>query len=160
MELNTRGRYAVMAMADIAQHVAEHGAERAVSLADIGARQHLPVTYLEQLFSKLREAELVVSVRGRHGGYQLGRPADAIAIAEVLRAVEEPTRMTRCLGPDDPGCVGDQRCITHGLWSALGQHIYGFLANVTLADVVNDTVALVGKRQHRDASPVGLEVDA
>ena len=138
MELNTRGRYAVMAMADIANSAIELGAERAVPLSEIADRQHLPIAYLEQLFAKLRDAELVQSVRGRSGGYRLARDSGAIVIVDILEAVEEPTRMTRCMGSEDPGCVGDKRCLTHGLWSALGRHIHGFLAGVTLADVVAD----------------------
>jgi len=140
MELNTRGRYAVMAMADIADHASRHGQGKAVPLSEIASRQHLPVAYLEQLFSKLRIAGLVESVRGRAGGYRLARPASAIAIAAIMEAAEEATRMTRCMGPDGPGCVADERCLTHGLWSALGRHINGFLANVTLADVVDGQV--------------------
>jgi len=131
-----------MAMADIADQAAQHGCERAVPLSEIAARQHLPVAYLEQLFGKLREANLVVSVRGRSGGYRLARPAQEIVVADVLVAVEEPTRMTRCKGGDAPGCVGETRCLTHGLWSALGRHIHGFLAGVSLADVVADKVSL------------------
>lgn len=133
-----------MAMADIADQAARHGADRAVPLSEIAERQHLPIAYLEQLFAKLREAQLVASVRGRHGGYRLARAADAIVVVDVLQAVEEPTRMTRCLGPDGPGCVGEERCLTHGLWAALGAHIQGFLADVTLADIIADTVAFKG----------------
>lgn len=138
MELNTRGRYAVMAMADIANSAVEHGRDRAVPLSEIAERQHLPIAYLEQLFAKLRDAALVQSVRGRSGGYRLARAIDEIVIVDILEAVEEPTRMTRCLGPDDPGCMGATRCLTHGLWFALGRHIHGFLAGVTLADVIAD----------------------
>lgn len=137
VELNTRGRYAVMAMADIAKF----GQERAISLSEIATRQHLPIAYLEQLFGKLREAGLVVSVRGRSGGYRLARAAGEIVIVEILRAVDEPTRMTRCLDGEGPGCVGDDRCLTHGLWSALGRHIRSFLSGVTLADVIDEDVA-------------------
>lgn len=133
-----------MAMADLADQAARHGTGRAVPLSEIAERQHLPVAYLEQLFAKLREAQLVASVRGRHGGYRLARAADAIVVVDVLHAVEEPTRMTRCLSPDGPGCVGEERCLTHGLWAALGAHIHGFLADVTLADIIADTVAFKG----------------
>lgn len=126
-----------MAMADIAKF----GTERAISLTEIANRQHLPIAYLEQLFAKLREAGLVVSVRGRSGGYRLGRDAGEIVIVEILKAVDEPTRMTRCLDGEGPGCVGDERCLTHGLWSALGKHIRSFLSGVTLADVIDEAVA-------------------
>lgn len=127
-----------MAMADIANSAIEHGAKRAVPLSEIADRQHLPIAYLEQLFAKLRDAALVQSVRGRNGGYRLARASDAIVIVDILEAVEEPTRMTRCMGAEDSGCIGDKRCLTHGLWSALGRHIHGFLAGVTLADVIAD----------------------
>ena len=130
-----------MAMADIAAQAVQHGPDRAVPLSEIAKRQHLPLAYLEQLFGKLRDKGLVASVRGRSGGYRLARGAHEIVVVEVLEAVEEPTRMTRCLGADAPGCVGDARCLTHGLWSALGRHIHGFLAGVTLADVVADSVS-------------------
>lgn len=134
MELNTRGRYAVMAMADLAKY----GGETAVALPAIAERQKLPIAYLEQIFGQLRHAGLVESVRGRSGGYRLARAAEVITVSEVMAAVEEATRMTRCsLGGSDGGCVGDERCITHGLWHALGSHIEGFLSRITLAEVVN-----------------------
>jgi len=91
----------------------------------------------------LRAAGLVESVRGRNGGYRLATPADHISIASVLTAVDEPTRMTRCGGLDAVGCVGEKRCLTHGLWSALGTHIRSFLDAVTLGDVVDGDVARV-----------------
>lgn len=133
MELTTRGRYAVMAMADLARH----GAGEPVALAAIAERQKLSLAYLEQLFARLRRAELVVSARGRSGGYKLGRAAAAISISDILTAVEEETRMTRCGGDGDIGCLGETRCITHGLWQALGVHIAQFFSSVTLQDVVD-----------------------
>jgi len=132
MELTTRGRYAVMAMADLALH----DAAEPVALTAIAERQRLSLSYLEQLFGRLRRAELVVSARGRAGGYRLGRPAGAITISEILAAVEEETRMTRCGGDGEAGCLGETRCITHGLWQALGEHIARFFDGVTLEDVV------------------------
>jgi Rrf2 family transcriptional regulator, iron-sulfur cluster assembly transcription factor len=132
LELNTRGRYAVMALADIAKFAAAD----AVSLAVIAERQHLSAAYLEQLFVGLRRAELVESVRGRSGGYRLARPAAGITIAAIMAAVEEDTRMTRC-HDETGGCVGAERCLTHGLWHALGQHIQQFLAGITLQDVLD-----------------------
>jgi Rrf2 family iron-sulfur cluster assembly transcriptional regulator len=133
MELTTRGRYAVMAMSDLARA----GADEPVALAVIADRQKLSLAYLEQLFALLRRAELVRSARGRSGGYRLGRPAAAISIADILTAVEEQTRMTRCTGEGDTGCLGHTRCITHGLWQALGAHIAQFFSSVTLQDVVD-----------------------
>ena len=132
MELTTRGRYAVMAMADLARH----GAGEPLALAAIAERQKLSLAYLEQLFARLRRADLIVSARGRSGGYKLGRAAREITIADILSAVEEETRMTRCSGEGDAGCLGETRCITHGLWQALGQHIAQFFQTVTLQDVI------------------------
>ena len=132
MELNTRGRFAVMAIADLAKF----GESGVVALTAISERQHLSLAYLEKLFAKLRTAGLVERTRGRGGGYRLARPPEDIAIADILAAVDEPTRMTRCVGAK--GCVAEKRCLTHGLWSALGQNIEAFLARVTVADVIND----------------------
>ena len=132
MELNTKARYAVMAMADLAKH-ADEGA---VPLSAIAERQNLSLAYLEQIFLRLRRAGLVASARGRSGGYVLVRPALEIPVASILKAVEEETRMTRCLD-GDVGCLGDQRCLTHGLWHALGGHIAAFLANVSLQEVLD-----------------------
>ncbi len=132
MELNTRGRYAVMAMADLAKH-----GDGSVPLSAIAQRQQISLDYLEQLFLKLRRAGLVESVRGRHGGYKLGRPSAEIFVAEIMTAVEEGTRMTRCFGDSMSGCVGESRCLTHDLWTALGDRIESFLASVSLKDVID-----------------------
>lgn len=132
MELNTKGRYAVMAMADLAKYA---GLD-AVPLSSIAERQHLSVAYLEQIFMHLRRAGLVESARGRSGGYRLGRPAPEIRVAEIMRAVEEETRMTRCHG-EGTSCAGNEPCLTHGLWSALGNEIEAFLERVSLKDVLD-----------------------
>ena len=131
MELNTKGRYAVMAMADLAKN----GEGAAIPLSAIADRQNLSLSYLEQIFLRLRRAGLVESERGRTGGYVLGRPADTIRISEIMQAVDEETRMTRCLD-GDVGCLGEERCLTHGLWHALGGHIAAFLSSVTLQEVL------------------------
>ncbi len=131
MELNTKGRYAVMAMADLAKF-GDHGS---VSLSTIADRQHLPLAYLEQIFLRLRRAGLVASERGRSGGYRLARLASEISVADVMGAADEPTRMTRCLEAEQ-GCVEGERCLTHGLWVALGQNISEFLSDVSLEDVI------------------------
>jgi len=133
VELNTRGRYAVMAMADLARQ----GGEAAVPLSQISERQRITVAYLEQLFQQLRRAGLVESARGRSGGYRLGRPAREITVAEVMAAVEEGMRMTRCMGGDGEPCMAGERCLTHNLWEALGAEIAAFLEGVSLEDVVN-----------------------
>ena len=141
MELNTKGRYAVMAMADLAKHANVS----AIPLSAIAERQNLSLAYLEQLFVRLRRAGLVDSQRGRSGGYRLGRPAALIAVSDVMEAVAEPMRMTRC-SIEEQGCNGHERCITHDLWRALGDHISGFLGSVTLQDVVDGMPGMVNAR--------------
>jgi Rrf2 family iron-sulfur cluster assembly transcriptional regulator len=145
MRLSTRGRYAVMAMVELAvRQRAEAGVpsrERPVSLAEIAAAQQLSPAYLEQLFGHLRRGGLVASVRGPGGGYRLARPAAAIAVAEIVEAVDEPIRATRC-EEGAPGCLAaGQRCLTHDLWSELGEQIRLFLSHMSLADVVEGRVA-------------------
>lgn len=134
MELNTKARYAVMAMADIAKY----GTPSAVPLSAVAERQGLSLAYLEQIFLRLRRSGLVASARGRSGGYVLARPASDIHIDEIMKAMEEETRLTRCLDAEQ-GCVGDRRCLTHGLWHALGAHITTFLSKVSLQEVIDGT---------------------
>jgi Rrf2 family transcriptional regulator, iron-sulfur cluster assembly transcription factor len=140
VELNTKGRYAVMAMADLAHQAVIDaritGAEGCVPLSAIAERQRLSLAYLEQLFAKLRRAGLVESARGRTGGYRLARAAAGISVAEIMDAVDEDVKMTRCGGEDASPCLPGERCITHGLWDALGTHINSFLASVTLQQVI------------------------
>ncbi len=131
MLLSTKGRYAVMAMVEIAK---QRGSKPR-SLGDVADRLELSLAYLEQLFMKLRRNGLVQSVRGPGGGYVLGRDAYAISICEIMSAVDEPLKMTRCDSEAD-GCVATQRCSTHFLWDALGAHIEQFLATATLGDVL------------------------
>ena len=131
MKLSTRGRYAVMAMSDIA--VNSSGAP--VSLGEISARQGISQAFLEQLFAQLRRDGLVDSTRGPGGGYKLAHEADDICIADIVTAVDEPLQVTRCQGDAIEGCVDGGKCITHELWAALGRQVYGFLAAVTLGDV-------------------------
>ncbi len=138
MDLNTRGRYAVMAMADLTKN----GVERAISLHEIAERQGLSEAYLGQIFASLRHAGLVVSVRGRGGGYQLARAAKHIMVSEVMAAVDEQTNMTRCGVGSTVGCVGNKPCLTHNLWAALGQHIEIFLARISLQDVIENGSSL------------------
>ena len=152
MELTTRGRYAVMAMADLAKY----GGDDAVPLPAIAERQSLPVAYLEQLFLRLRRAGLVVSERGRTGGYRLGRPASRIRVAEIMVAVDEETRMTRCMGEESAGCNGERKCLTHELWHALGGHIREFLTGVSLQDVLDG----VSPRHRADAGALLDQVRA
>jgi Rrf2 family iron-sulfur cluster assembly transcriptional regulator len=136
MRLSTKGRYAVMAMADLAAH----GGERAVSLAEIAARQEISLDYLEQLFARLRRGGLVSSVRGPGGGYRLAKGAAETRVSEIVLAVDEPLRATRCAGGDKPGvgCMASgEQCLTHGLWEALGRRIESYLDSVSLDDVLN-----------------------
>lgn len=144
MRLSTRGRYAVMAMVELAARDDSatgegKGSRGQVSLAEIASAQHLSLAYLEQLFGPLRRAGLVVSTRGPGGGYRLARGAGAISIAHIVEAVDEPIHATRC---DDggPGCLAGQRCLTHDLWAELGDQIRLFLEAVTLADVIGGKV--------------------
>jgi len=114
--------------------LALHGGRAPVSLADIAARQHISLAYLEQLFGKLRRAGLVGSVRGPGGGYRLARELDAVYVAEIIGAVDESVDTTRCQGAGD--CHGGETCLTHSLWEDLSEQILGFLRGVSLADLV------------------------
>ena len=134
MRLSTKGRYAVMAMTDLARREGE----KAVALAEIAARQDISLAYLEQLFARLRRKGLVVSHRGPGGGYRLARSAAETAIADIVLAVDEPLRATRCSGQTGLGCMpGGERCLTHDLWEAMGRQLETFLASVSLDDVAS-----------------------
>jgi Rrf2 family iron-sulfur cluster assembly transcriptional regulator len=134
MQLSTKGRYAVMAMTDLASQ----GEGRAAPLAGIAERQQLSLAYLEQLFARLRRAGLVTSVRGPGGGYRLARPASETSIADVVVAVDEPLKATRCAGHDAKGCMkGGARCLTHDLWEETGRMIHDYFAGISLADVIS-----------------------
>ncbi len=134
MRLTSKGRYAVMAMADLALHSV---GERAVPLQEVARRQEISLSYLEQLFSRMRHAGLVTGVRGPGGGYRLARSANAITIDEIIEAVNEPIKATRCEEGSGKSCMGKSgRCIAHNLWQEMGVRIQGFLASVTLDDVI------------------------
>ena len=138
MRLSTKGRYAVMAMTDLAKRQ-DVGDGRAVALAEIAARQQISLSYLEQLFARLRRKGLVKSARGPGGGYRLALDADKTCIADIVLAVDEPLRATRCgLTKGGPkGCMaGGERCMTHDLWEEMGRQIHGYLASVSIADVL------------------------
>ncbi|HLF22258.1 MAG TPA: Rrf2 family transcriptional regulator [Aestuariivirga sp.] len=132
MKMSTKGRYAVMAMIDIG----EHSGGQPVSLAEIAERQNISQEYLEQLFGKLRKAGLVDSARGPGGGYRLARDAGEIAMTDIIVAVDEPLRVTRCEGDAVDGCVKGEKCCAHDLWSSLGRQMMYFLGSITLEDVV------------------------
>ncbi|WP_370977956.1 Fe-S cluster assembly transcriptional regulator IscR [Agaribacterium sp. ZY112] len=145
MRLTTKGRYAVTAMLDLALH-ANQGP---VSLADISKRQHISLSYLEQLFAKLRQNALVKSVRGPGGGYRLEGAAESIFVAQIIDAVNESVDATNCNGGGD--CQGGEVCLTHYLWSDLSAQIHAFLSGISLASLVaRQEVREVADRQNRN----------
>jgi Rrf2 family iron-sulfur cluster assembly transcriptional regulator len=130
MRLTTKGRFAVTAMADLAMR----HSRGPVTLAAISERQHISLSYLEQLFGKLRRHNLVTSVRGPGGGYNLARPAAELSVAEIVSAVDEPLDATQCGGKEN--CLDDRRCMTHDLWATLNEKIHDYLSSVSLGDLV------------------------
>jgi Rrf2 family iron-sulfur cluster assembly transcriptional regulator len=130
MRLTTKGRFAVTAMLDLALR----GGKNPVTLAGISERQDISLSYLEQLFSRLRRHELVESVRGPGGGYYLAKAIADVSVADIIRAVDEPIDATQCGGKEN--CHDEHRCLTHDLWMGLNAHIYDYLDNVTLATLV------------------------
>jgi Rrf2 family iron-sulfur cluster assembly transcriptional regulator len=157
MKLTTKGRYAVTAMLDLALH----GDQGPVKLAEISRRQGISLSYLEQLFTRLRRSGLVRSTRGPGGGYSLSRPSHDIAVADVIAAVDESVDTTRCGGLSN--CDNDQRCLTHDLWSDLSDQIRTFLSGITLGQLTdNDHVREVASRQDEAAAgcgETGVEVE-
>ncbi|MFW1678463.1 Fe-S cluster assembly transcriptional regulator IscR [Pontibacter sp. JAM-7] len=144
MRLTTKGRYAVTAMLDLALHEGNGP----ISLADISERQGISLSYLEQLFAKLRRNELVRSVRGPGGGYQLNRKRSAINVAEVIDAVNESVDATGCRNQAD--CQGGEICLTHHLWCDLSEQIHGFLSGISLQELVaRRDVQEISNRQDR-----------
>lgn len=161
MRLSTKGRYAVMAMADLAKNGRSvEGADRAVSLAEIAARQEISLSYLEQLFARLRKSGLVKSVRGPGGGYRLAKGPHETVVAEIVLAVDEPIRATRCVAHGSPkGCMmAGERCITHNLWEDLGAEIHAYLAGVSLEDVVLNRTGV--RRRSATAAASAMEAAA
>lgn len=143
MRLTTKGRYAVTAMLDLALNARQ----APVSLADISERQGISLSYLEQLFAKLRRNELVSSVRGPGGGYQLARAAGEIQIVQVIDAVDESVDATRCQGKGN--CQEGETCLTHYLWCELSEQIHDFLSGISLATLVERAeIRDIAQRQH------------
>lgn len=137
MKLSTKGRYAVMAMVDLACN--SKGSP--VSLADIAERQEISLSYLEQLFGKLRKGDLVKSVRGPGGGYLLSRAVCDVRVSDIILSVDEPISATRCAPGSPNGCrENNTRCLTHDLWSELSNQIYLFLNSVSLEDIVEQRI--------------------
>ena len=151
MRLSTRGRYAVMAMVELAARAGAGGGERPCTLADIASAQGLSLAYLEQLFLRLRRSGLVTAARGPGGGYRLARPAPEITLAAIVDGVDEPLHATRC-EDGGPGCLAGERCLTHDLWCELGDQIRLFLGHLTLADVV------AGQIRGRAAPPLTMPI--
>ena len=152
MRLTTKGRFAVTAMLDLALH----GADGPVTLAGISERQKISLSYLEQLFGKLRRRELVESVRGPGGGYNLARDASRVSVADIVRAVDEPIDSTQCGGREN--CHDNQRCMTHDLLEELNRTVYGFLEGVKLSLLVerqrSKPVSVVRAQRAREQHPV------
>lgn len=153
MKLSTRGRYAVMAMTDLAQHYYANKARgesvlsKPVALTSVSERQQISLPYLEQIFQDLRKFGLVESVRGAHGGFRLSRPPEEIWIGDIISSVEEVVDITRCQASD--GCLkGHAKCLTHDLWADLTSQIDGFLNSVSLNDVISGNT---GKRSNSSA---------
>ena len=154
MRLTTKGRYAVTAMLDLALHD-----EGPVSLADIAKRQHISLSYLEQLFARLRKQELVSSVRGPGGGYRLSLPASEVSVAQIIDAVNESIDATHCAGAAN--CQGGDVCLTHYLWTDLSEKIHDFLSDISLASLLaRRDIAEVARRQRLEeaqALVIGFE---
>jgi Rrf2 family iron-sulfur cluster assembly transcriptional regulator len=146
VKLSTKGRYAVMAMVDIAAHTQG----KPIALADVAERQEISLSYLEQLFGKLRRGGLVKSVRGPGGGYLLAHAAADTRISDIILSVDEPIKTTRCTPGSPAGCRSNQsRCLTHDLWEELGNIIHLFLSSVSLADVIEARVLGSSGEIHR-----------
>jgi Rrf2 family iron-sulfur cluster assembly transcriptional regulator len=142
LKLTSKGRYAVTAMLDLAFHT-ETGP---VTLSAISKRQDISLSYLEQLFTRLRKQQLVRSTRGPGGGYSLNRPTDQLAVAEIVAAVDETVDTTRCSGASN--CHDGHQCLAHELWDDLSQQIFGFLNSITLRDLMQDgSICNVAARQ-------------
>jgi Rrf2 family iron-sulfur cluster assembly transcriptional regulator len=135
MKLTTKGRFAVTAMLDLAM---QHSSDP-VTLREISQRQKISLSYLEQLFGKLRGRALVNSVRGPGGGYRLAKDMGRVSVADIIAAVDEPIDSTRCGGKEN--CHDDKKCITHDLWAKLNEHIFDYLGAVTLKQLVDDQKA-------------------
>lgn len=154
MKLTSKGRYAVTAMLDLALHADK----RPVTLAGISERQGISLSYLEQLFTRLRRHGLVSSTRGPGGGYSLSRSAHEIAVADVVAAVDESVDATRCGGKGD--CQDGKRCLTHDLWTELSEQVYSFLSSITLGQMVDQGLARQSAADSESAQVVAVSLSA
>ena len=157
MRLSTKGRYAVMAMTDLGLNQLD----KPVSLAEISDRQQISLSYLEQLFARLRKAGLVKSARGPGGGYRLARPLSDLYVSDIILAVDEPIRATRCSLDDHKKAINNQGCmpngslcLTHHLWEDLGDAIHDYLSRVSLQDVISKRTKLKSTTNHSDLEAV------
>jgi Rrf2 family iron-sulfur cluster assembly transcriptional regulator len=148
MRLTTKGRFAVTAMVDLAMRQTRGP----VTLAAISERQHISLSYLEQLFGKLRRRKLVSSVRGPGGGYRLAQPMQSVTVADIVIAVDEPLDATQCGGKEN--CADDKRCMTHELWATLNKKMHEYLSSVSLADLVAQQAAKPPVAVLHDKRPV------
>jgi Rrf2 family iron-sulfur cluster assembly transcriptional regulator len=146
MQLSTKGRYSIMAMLELAQMQETPEGLRPVSLSEISKRQDISLSYLEQLFAKLRKAGLVVSSRGPGGGYRLAKEIYDIKLNDITSAVEEPILVTRCGGHGD--CVNGEKCNSHDLWMSLANHIETFMEDITLAMVLTRNLPAYDATRH------------
>lgn len=154
MRLTTKGRYAVTAMLDLSINASKGP----VTLSDISKRQDISLSYLEQLFAKLRKQALVSSVRGPGGGYLLGKKGSEIDVAQIIDAVSESLDTTKCQGKGD--CHGGEICLTHHLWEDLSDQIHSFLSNITLADLVSKReIEEIARNQHQRMNRDDKHVD-
>lgn len=152
MRLTTKGRYAVTAMLDLALH-SDQGP---VSLSEISSRQHISLSYLEQLFAKLRRRGLVKSIRGPGGGYCLDQPTENTFVADIIDAVDESVDATNCSG--EANCQEGEVCLTHHLWSDLSDQIHTFLSGISLASLVerHEIQQIAARQNHREADQIAM----
>lgn len=152
LRLSTKGQYGVRALFEIAKGYPD----TPVRIREISERQELSVPYLEQILNKLRRSGLIHSVKGPGGGYVLGKPPEEISIGAILREIEGPVALTNCVDPS-AGCSRIEHCVTHLLWSSLGEKINGFLDTITLADLLREETILLGTGSEKGVSKLKLK---
>ena len=168
MQLSTRGRYAVMAMLDLAE--LSKNRDTPVTLAEIAERQMISLSYLEQLFAKLRKSGVVESVRGPGGGYRIAKPYNAVWLSDIIGAVDEIIDATRCGEPERKsprqghGCIAGRKCNTHDVWSALGHHVEQFMRRVNIQMVLDGEIthdfSMLGAHDEEIGDPILVKLNA
>ncbi|HAQ33335.1 MAG: Rrf2 family transcriptional regulator [Alphaproteobacteria bacterium] len=157
MRLSTKGRYAVMAMVDLANR----SLGKPVALADIAESQEISLSYLEQLFARLRKGGLIKSVRGPGGGYMLAHAPEQTRISDIILAVDEPIRATRCMPGVPSGCRSNKtRCLTHDLWEELGHQIHIYLSSISIADICEHRIIASSQLAQISRFPAGDATEA